>query len=263
MLLYYFALFILGTLIGSFLNVVIYRFQTGKGLGGRSMCMSCGKTLHWYELLPIVSFVIQHRRCTKCKSKIAWQYPIVEAITGLVFVALAAKYYMPGATLWQFLAPLLFAVFCMCLLIVISVYDLKHMIIPNRLCYLFIALTFLNLFISPAGITVPELWHLLGGILLPLPFFLLWYFSDGKLMGFGDIKLMIGIGFLLGIAMGIAALMIAFWSGALVAIVLLFFRKKRYTMKSEVPFGPFLVLGTFIMYAFGTCLVQLFPYFSL
>jgi leader peptidase (prepilin peptidase)/N-methyltransferase len=71
------------------------------------------------------------------------------------------------------------------------------------------------------------------------------------------------IGFLLGIAMGIAALMIAFWSGALVAIILLFFRKKRYTMKSEVPFGPFLVLGTFIMYAFSACLIKFFPYFSL
>lgn len=73
-----------GLIVGSFLNVVILRMNTGKTLGGRSMCLSCNKKLEWYELIPLVSFIIQRGRCTKCHSKISWQYPIVEAITAVL-----------------------------------------------------------------------------------------------------------------------------------------------------------------------------------
>ncbi len=82
--------FILGLIIGSFLNVVIYRFNTGKSITkGRSICMSCNKNLRWYELIPIFSFLIQSGKCRRCASKISSQYPIVEFITGLTFVLLA------------------------------------------------------------------------------------------------------------------------------------------------------------------------------
>ena len=83
--------FIFGTLIGSFLNVVIFRLNTGKGVGGRSMCMNCGKTLHAHELVPVLSYIFQLGKCRGCKTKISIQYPVVEAITGFASGVLAAK----------------------------------------------------------------------------------------------------------------------------------------------------------------------------
>ena len=94
-------IFLLGTIIGSFLNVVIYRFNTGRTIvKGRSICMTCNRTLRWYELIPILSYVMQSGKCLRCKEVISHQYPIVEFVTGLVFVLIAyhflpALYFVP------------------------------------------------------------------------------------------------------------------------------------------------------------------------
>src|ERR1700752_70221 len=92
MLLFGIAAFVFGTIIGSFLNVVALRYNTGFSLGGRSRCFSCGKTLYWYKLIPLFSFLIQGGRCRKCHSQISIQYPLVEALTGLVFLGLFLKF---------------------------------------------------------------------------------------------------------------------------------------------------------------------------
>ena len=132
-------LFILGLIIGSFLNVVIYRWNTGvsnwQRLNGRSKCLKCNKKLKWFELVPVVSFIIQRGRCRNCHSKISWQYLIVELATGVVFVLV-----------WQLdLSPLLTLIYLIisALLIVIFVYDLRHQIIPDLLVFKFIALAFI------------------------------------------------------------------------------------------------------------------------
>lgn len=245
-------LFFFGTIIGSFLNVVILRMNTGRTLGGRSMCFSCGKSLHWHELVPLASFLVQKGKCTKCSAKISWQYPIVEGITGLMFMFVGLKLlpFLP-LNLELFLIHLVFAVFIFSVWIAISVYDIRHTIIPNNLVWGVNAVIFASLFLLKGGALVvhmPDWSMLLAGPVIALPFAALWLFSKGKLMGLGDAKLMLGIGWLLGIIPGVVAVVVAFWMGALVSLFLMAFAKKRYGMRSAIPFGPFLIASTFLIY---------------
>src|SRR3989344_5482997 len=139
--------FSFGAIIGSFLNVVALRYNTGKGIGGRSFCFSCGKNLHWYELVPILSFAVQKGRCRNCRSKISLQYPSVEIFTGLVFLALFFKFnHLLLISPAFFTLLFLFFGIIMSILIVISVYDMRHKIIPDKLVFLFICFSFASLF---------------------------------------------------------------------------------------------------------------------
>src|SRR3989344_1770847 len=146
-------LFVFGAVIGSFLNVVGLRWGK-ESVGGRSTCRTCGKILHWYELVPIISFLIQKRKCRGCKAKISWQYPAIEILTGLIFVTVP---------LWML------PVFC--IYIVILIYDLHHKIIPDPLVYLAIIL---SLVLS---------WHLLAGLIIFLFFVAIWFLSRGRAIG--------------------------------------------------------------------------------
>lgn len=250
-------IFLLGTIIGSFLNVVIYRFNTGRKITkGRSICMTCNKNLRWYELIPVLSFLIQKGKCRRCASHISHQYPLVEFITGLIFSATAFKF-LPvlGLSFWVYIFSVLFFVFIFSLLIVISVYDIRHKIIPDRLVFIFILLSFFSIFInfSSVGqfITLPSLSDLLAGPLISLPFVLLWLFSKGRLMGLGDGKLILGIGWLLGLWGGLCAVVLSFWIGTLISIFLMLISNKKINMKTEIPFGPFLIAGTIITFFFN------------
>ena len=250
-------IFLLGTIIGSFLNVVIYRFNTGKTIvKGRSICMTCNRELRWYELIPIFSFLIQSGKCRRCAEQISHQYPIVEFITGLLFV-LVAYHFLPILffTPLSYLFLVTFYVFIFSLLIVISVYDFRHKIIPDTLVYIFAFVSFLSIFINPLGFgplfVVPALSYFLAGPLLALPFFLLWLLSRGKWMGLGDGKLMLGLGWMLGIYQGLASIILAFWIGAIISLLAMFFSRKKISMKTEIPFAPFLIIGAFIVFLFG------------
>ncbi len=251
--------FILGTIIGSFLNVVILRHNSGRTVGGRSMCFSCGKTLHWHELVPVFSYLFQKGKCTQCKSSISPQYPIVEFLTGIIFALIAWKLsFLLLLSPLTFITKTLFYGYLLSLLVVISVYDLKHGIIPDQFSYLFSMMTFLLLFFETGNIVlahVPTLSQVLAGPIIASPFVFLWWISKGKWMGFGDAKLALGMGFLLGVTGGVTALMIAFWAGALVSLFLLLLRRYKFTMKSEIPFAPFLVFATCVTFIFSLDLI--------
>ncbi len=185
---YYIIIFIFGTIIGSFLNVVIYRYNTGTSITkGRSMCFSCGKTLVWYELVPVLSFIIQRGKCSGCGSKISWQYPLVEIITGLLFLLTFFTLVSSGQVN---IFSITFLLIIMSIFVVISVYDIRHKIIPEGLVYGFILLSFIQLFFIP-NVGIID-W--LAGPIFFLPFAMLWFFSKGQWMGFGDAKLALGIG---------------------------------------------------------------------
>jgi len=249
-----FILGIFGLIIGSFLNVVVLRWGE-KSVGGRSACMSCGRQLQWYEMIPVLSWLALGGKCRTCRMSISIQYPIVEATTGIVFALIGGSALTLGAQL--------FGCAIAALLIAISVYDLYHTIIPDAWVYAFAVLALVSqiLFSPPGELSI---WTVIAGPIAALPLFLLWAVSRGNWMGFGDVKLALGMGWLLGPIYGIAAIFFGFVIGAVISvgillplphIVKLFSRlgitslphaRGGFTMKSEIPFGPFLVISTFI-----------------
>lgn len=271
----YFILFsmILGAIMGSFLLVVSLRYNTGKSLKGRSQCFSCRKNLQWFELIPVISFISQRGRCRSCSSAIPQETLIAEGLTALLFGLIAMRGLFVGLEDLIFTTPyliatlFLFVVFSV--LIVVFFYDIHHKIIPDSLSFSFGFLGLLSAFFLNSemgtlvyqGFTVPSLSHLLGGILVPLPFVLIWVFSKGRMIGLGDPKLMVGMGFLFGLYQGITSVFVSFWIGSLVVISLiaiekilskkLFSNSKGGIMKQEIPFGPFLILGTLVTFLFN------------
>lgn len=246
--------FILGLIIGSFLNVVICRFNTQKTFGGRSACFSCRTQLCWYELIPLFSFLGLGGRCKNCKTKISIQYPLVELTTGFIFALLFLKF---EDIFWsafpEFAFSYAYYAFGLSVLFVISVYDLKHKIIPDRLSFIFGALAFLGLFLfSSYGLIelrLPSILEILWGPLIATPFALFWLVSRGRWMGLGDAKLALGLGWFLGMPLALSALTLAFWTGAAVGLFLIV-SKKGYGMKTEIPFALYLALGTFVVFFF-------------
>jgi len=252
--------FLFGLIIGSFLNVVIYRYNTGYTLGGRSKCLSCGKTLKWFELIPLFSYIFQKGKCAKCEAHISHQYPLVELSTGLLFALL----YFNIKSL-VVLNPILFVellileMIISALLVVIFVYDIRHKIIPNGLVYAFSAISLVHLFVNtPVFLYTSKafIWDLLAGPILFLPFYTLWRVSSGRWIGLGDGKLALGMGWFLGLVLGFSAVIISFWLGAIVSVGILLITRlnrggKHITMKTEVPFAPFLIIGTFLAFFFN------------
>ncbi len=262
------VIFIFGTFIGSFLNVVIYRFNTGKSIArGRSICMSCNKTLHWHELVPVLSFLMQGGRCSKCSVRISYQYPLVELATGLIFAFLAYHFsFLLSFDIHTYVYLLTLYMFLMSLLIVITVYDIRHKIIPDKLVYMFVIVSFISIFFNTSGLgplfVRPDVWDIAAGPLLALPFALLWLISKGRWMGLGDAKLILGIGFMLGLSQGIVALVISFWIGAIVSLLMLIAQRTQISLKTEIPFAPFLVLGVLITFFCNFSLSALASWFT-
>jgi leader peptidase (prepilin peptidase)/N-methyltransferase len=252
--------FAFGLLIGSFLNVVILRINTGRSVvHGASKCARCNRPLAWYELVPVFSFLALRGRCRTCKLDISFQYPLVELVTAILFVLLYSKILVAGMFAPSAWIVFGFGLVVASLLVVITVYDVRHKIIPDSVVFPFILLAFLS--VIWRGAMVPGfsvLGGLMGGALVAVPFFLLWYFSKGKLMGFGDVKLMLGIGWLTGLMLGISTLILSFWIGGIVGLFLIGLTK-RYGMKSEVPFGPFLIVALGLVELWGVTLHSLFP----
>ncbi|MDQ3089857.1 MAG: prepilin peptidase, partial [bacterium] len=186
-----FFVFLFGIVIGSFLNVVGLRWNSGIDLSGRSFCNVCRKKLHWWELLPVISFFFLKARCSKCRSKISWQYPLIELWTGLIFVTTFIVF--SPASLF-FLGSWLLVASIFNIYVVIVIYDLRHKIIPDRLVYSSILLGLVLQVILQEN----TLLDWLAGPILFSFFGLIWLVSKGRAMGFGDAKLGLSIGILLG-----------------------------------------------------------------
>jgi prepilin signal peptidase PulO-like enzyme (type II secretory pathway) len=246
----YIFVFIFGLIIGSFLNCVIYRLETGESfLKGRSYCPHCKHVLAWKDLIPIFSFLILKGKCRYCEKKISFQYPLVEFFTGILFAF--TTYNLQPTTLQQTLI-LCFQLFVVSCLVIIFVFDLKHYLIPDKIIYPAIAIAFLN------QILTSNIQHLTSNLILgilPSLFFLtIILISHETWMGFGDFKLSILMGLILGWPKILVALFFAFFSGAIVGLILIFLKRK--TMKSQIPFAPFLVSGTFLAMFFGDKIIN-------
>lgn len=251
--------FLLGLIIGSFLNVVVLRMNTGRtALQGRSACARCSAPLHWYDLIPVFSFLGLRGKCRSCKGRISFQYPLVELVTAIAFTIIYTNViFSYGFTALAGIV-FLFSIVIAALLIVIFAYDLRHMIIPDTMVYVFILLSLGAVvwrWYTVSGISLGV--ELFNGVLVALPFFLIWAISKGKAMGFGDVKLALGMGWLLGLVGGFSAILFAFWMGGLVGLFILSLSRK-HTVRSEIPFAPFLIMGTFIVGVWGITIYSLF-----
>lgn len=254
--------FVFGTIIGSFLNVAIFRYNTNYPVGGRSKCLSCGRTLSWYELIPVFSYLIQGGKCRNCQSHVSLQYPLVELGTGATFVFLFKFLRMLDLDIIPLVSHGIVLSMIVCILIIIAAYDFRHKIIPDQLVYSFSTLSVLYLFLGYSSLfVIPSLGSLLAGPLLAAPFAALWLFSSGKYIGFGDAKLALGIGFLLGLAQGVAAMILAFWAGAFVGLLMIILSRRKVTFKSEVPFAPFMILGTLAALLFSLDIFSIASWF--
>lgn len=264
-------LFILGLIFGSFLNAIIFRYNTGMTPKGRSFCPDCGKKLNWHELIPIVSFILQKGRCKGCSGRISRQYPLVELITAFLFTATGCE--LMGSSGIESINPfyLAYTLLIWCLLVIIAVYDLRHKIIPDGPVYSLILL-------SLAGVLADKFFYpdflvkggsaILDFMIGPILFAFVasfWFVSSGRWMGFGDAKLVLGLGWFLGFKTAISGIILGFWSGALAGIFLvvlsragkLFLGSEKFTMKSEMPFGPFLILGAILAFFFNPDILSL------
>ena len=236
---FYVVIFIFGLIVGSFLNCVIYRLEEGKSfLKGRSFCPHCKHKLIWQDLIPIFSFLILRGKCRYCQKKISWQYPTIEIATGLLFLSIFIFHFS------------IFNLIIACFLIIIFVYDLKHYIIPDKVIYpaIIIALIFNFQFLIVNEFPIFK-FSILSALGAAAFFLLIVLISRGKWMGVGDIKLAFLMGLILGFPNILVALFLAFFIGAIMGIGLIATGKK--TLKSEVPFGPFLVAGTFLALFWG------------
>lgn len=245
------VLFLFGLIIGSFLNVVIYRFRTGVSLSGRSHCTACNHALHWHELVPVCSYIMQRGACAHCGSRISPRYIVVELLTGAVFVAVGYAFITEPMLLAFNLA-------LAALLVVIVVYDIRHLIIPNAFVVLLAVLAALVIGYEASTYGATTITHALLGAAIPASFLAgLWYVSGGRWIGMGDVKLSAPLGGILGAWGSVSFLIFAFWIGAVVTLTLLAvqhiaqylvrgqtglrFLPRTLTMKSEVPFAPFLI----------------------
>ena len=209
------VVFVLGAIIGSFLNVVIYRFHTGKSISGNSHCMSCLRRLRWFELFPLFSYLLLQGKCRTCRSYIPPRYFIVELLTGLAFLAVYLK---GGSFETMFLLGILFS-----LLLVIAVYDISHYIIPDELVIL-VGLTAVSFYgleiyngtsfniLIPAAMSAFVAFLFYGG---------LWKVSKGRWIGFGDAKLVIPLGFLASYPAVFSMIVLSFWVGAFISLFML------------------------------------------
>lgn len=291
---YYLILFLFGLAIGSFFNVLACRYDPEKNvfhlkhLRGRSRCPQCGKTLRWFELVPLVSFIIQRGTCRSCKARISIQYPLVELAAGTLTAAVPwflIRFYGPfpllmerGLIPWLFVVAALFTCAFLVLLL-IAVIDIRCFIIPDEL----------NIILGIAGAAIaialfmggppfplrgsflkhysllffpvqnPIVSRLIGAFAGALFFGAFAVASKGTGMGFGDVKLAFASGLVLGWPDIALASLAAFVLGGVWGTVSLTLKKK--TMKDRLPFAPFFVLGIALTVFFGAEIVR--GYFAL
>jgi len=260
-----FIVFVFGLMVGSFLNCLIYRLEKEESfLKGRSYCPNCKHVLSWQDLIPALSFFALKRKCRYCQKPISWQYPLVEILTGSIFLLIFNQF-----STFSFLT-IVYYLLISSFLIVIFVYDFKHSLIPDAIIYPAIVTAFLYRFLE---IRKFSHWPLIAynfKTLLPIvfsafgaaAFFLLIVLaSKGKWMGTGDIWLAFLMGLILGWPNILVALMLAFLIGAIIGLVLIILGRK--SLKSEIPFGPFLVLATFLVLFLGEKIINWYLNFYL
>ena len=251
---YSFLIFSLGACLGSFANVCIYRLPKNKQIvSGRSFCPKCKKKINWYDNLPLISFIILNNKCRNCKRVISSRYFIVELITGISFLLIYLNFKNPYTIIFLSILSLI--------LIMIFFIDLENFIIPDSLNFIVMGLALLKNFLPNFDTSlIHEInQSIIGGMVGYLSIWLIIYlyktFKKIDGMGFGDAKLMAGIGLLFGWQSIPFILFVSSILGLIFVVPSLI--KKQKTMRTEIPFGPFIILACLIYFAYGSLLYDL------
>jgi len=258
--------FIFGLIIGSFLNVVVCRLELAESFLGRSRCPHCKSQIRWYDNIPLLSFILLKAKCRDCQGKISWQYPLVELATGIIFALVG--YYFFIASDFQSWIETLFYLVSFSLLTIVFVYDLKNMEIPMMILWIGVIWAVLYLvFLDWAAFDLTNglasskiISGIIGGGVAFIFFFALSYLSKEKWMGMGDAYLALWAGLIMGWPKILLALMLAFTIGAACGIILIALKKK--TIKSQVPFAPFLAGGVILAVFMEKALPQVEYWYS-
>jgi leader peptidase (prepilin peptidase) / N-methyltransferase len=246
------TLFLFGLLVGSFLNVVIFRIEREESyVGGRSRCLSCGHELYWYDNIPLLSFFWLRGKCRFCRASLSWQYPLVELTTGILFAS--CSFFIRELSVASGVI-LLWLLVTVAFLILITVYDLRFSLIPNSFLWSIntVAIIFLcwNYFFTPSltqAVMLPGLESSLwGAVVIGGFFWLLVFLSRETWMGYGDVWLGFWAGMVVGIELAQFFITLAFGLGAMVGVALLYTKKK--TMKAEIPFAPYILMATVLIF---------------
>ena len=251
---YSFLIFSLGACLGSFANVCIYRLPKNKQIvSGRSFCPKCKKKINWYDNLPLISFIILNNKCRNCKRVISSRYFIVELITGISFLLIYLNFKNPYTIIFLSILSLI--------LIMIFFIDLENFIIPDSLNFIIMGLALLKNFLPNFDTSlIHEInQSIIGGMVGYLSIWLIIYlyktFKKIDGMGFGDAKLMAGIGLLFGWQSIPFILFVSSILGLIFVVPSLI--KKQKTMRTEIPFGPFIIAACLIYFAQGDLLYSL------
>jgi len=251
---YSFLIFILGTCLGSFANVCIYRLPKNKQIiSGRSFCPNCKKKISWYDNLPLISFINLNNKCRKCNKSISPRYFLVELTTGITFLLIYLNF--------QNSLTIIFLSILSLILIIIFFIDLENFIIPDSLNFTIMGLALLKNFLPNFNTSlIHEIdQSIIGGMVGYLSIWLIIFLYktikkiDG--MGLGDAKLMAAIGFLFGWQSVPFVLFVSSILGLIFVIPSLI--KKQKNMRTEIPFGPFIILACLIYFAYGSQLYDL------
>jgi prepilin signal peptidase PulO-like enzyme (type II secretory pathway) len=260
-------LFVLGLIIGSFINAFEYRIDKDVSIAkGRSICPRCKKQIAWYDNIPVISFLLLSGKCRQCHKKISLQYPVIELLTGFAFALVAselkASFLVNGVAVLSVIALLsiLFAAAC---LILVAVHDAKTSYIMSSVVYAGIAAMFIYYVATYTGArNLVAFWDqytvlVIATAIPAIIFAALHFFSKGKWMGAGDIELAVLVGLFAGWPGIMPAYYFAFIVGAIWGLIQVYYAK-RAGLKSEMPLGPFLVFGAFFGFVFGEQLVGLY-----
>jgi prepilin signal peptidase PulO-like enzyme (type II secretory pathway) len=239
------AAFIFGLIYGSFLNVVILRWDDWVSiLNGRSSCPSCKTNLKWYDLIPIVSFASLAGRCRYCQKPISWQYPFVELASAVLVTAGFMKFFPASGDLTMAIMAFVAYLVVIGALLAVFFHDLYEMLVPDLLAYILLATALI------VGVYFYGWQSALYGLLVGLlPISLLVYPSKGTWMGEGDVKIAAALGALVGYPNAIAFMALAFIIGGLYGAVALLASKVK--MRTAVPFAPFMIIGAMIVFFYG------------
>ena len=238
---YYIIIFLYGIIIGSFLNVCIYRIPKNESIVKvRSHCMECGYQLKWYDLVPLFSYIALRGRCRKCKAKLSAQYPIIEAANGLLYCFI---FYVRGFTLVSVFICLLVSA-----LLALSVIDFRTYEIPIGFNVFILALGLIHLALDYQN----WLQYVIGLVAVSMFLYIIYIVTKGRGIGGGDIKLMAACGLLIGWKL----IILAFMLGCIIGAVVHLLRMKISKAEHVLAMGPYLSIGVFIAAMWGSRLID-------